>query len=160
MAVLIAVLDPSTSQIWEGGSTPPVCPLEVSHSAIQFMLTCAIYADVMLRSAGNMTVKMLDQAKKVIACEVDPRMVAELQKRVMGTPHQNKLQMMIGDVLKADLPYFDVCVANMPYQISSPFVFKLLLHRPFFRCAVLMFQREFCMRLVAKPGDSLYVNNR
>ena len=31
---------------------------------------------------GNMTVKMLDKAKKVIACEVDPRMVAELQKRV------------------------------------------------------------------------------
>lgn len=105
---------------------------------------------------GNMTVKMLDQAKKVIACEVDPRMVAELQKRVMGTPVQQKLQMMVGDVLKADLPFFDVCVANMPYQISSPFVFKLLLHRPFFRCAVLMFQREFAMRLVAKPGDKLY----
>lgn len=34
---------------------------------------------------GNMTVKLLDQAKNVIACEVDPRMVAELQKRVMGT---------------------------------------------------------------------------
>lgn len=31
---------------------------------------------------GNMTVKMLEKAKKVIACEVDPRMVAELQKRV------------------------------------------------------------------------------
>lgn len=105
---------------------------------------------------GNMTVKMLDQAKKVIACEVDPRMVAELQKRVMGTPVQQKLQMMVGDVLKADLPFFDVCVANMPYQISSPFVFKLLLHRPFFRCAVLMFQREFAQRLVAKPGDKLY----
>lgn len=66
-------------------------------------------------------------------------------------------------------------------QISSPFVFKLLLHRPFFRseeqhkywfyiyfstalklgiylfrCAVLMFQREFAMRLVAPPGDKLY----
>jgi 18S rRNA (adenine1779-N6/adenine1780-N6)-dimethyltransferase len=40
-----------------------------------------------------------------------------------------KLEMMVGDVLKADLPYFDICVANMPYQISSPFVFKLLLHR-------------------------------
>jgi hypothetical protein len=36
---------------------------------------------------GNMTVQMLDKAKKVIACEVDPRMVAELQKRVMGTVH-------------------------------------------------------------------------
>ena len=40
---------------------------------------------------------------------------------------------MMGDVIKTDLPFFDVCVANVPYQISSPLVFKLLLHRPFFR---------------------------
>uniref|UniRef100_A0A9J7XCX4 rRNA adenine N(6)-methyltransferase n=1 Tax=Cyprinus carpio carpio TaxID=630221 RepID=A0A9J7XCX4_CYPCA len=94
--------------------------------------------------------------EKVVACELDTRLVAELQKRVQCTPMQNKLQILIGDVLKTDLPFFDVCVANLPYQISSPFVFKLLLHRPFFRCAVLMFQREFAMRLVAKPGDKLY----
>ena len=82
---------------------------------------------------GNMTVKLLDRAKKVIACEVDTRMVAELQKRVQGTPYQAKLQIMIGDVLKTDMPFFDLCVANIPYQISSPLVFKLLLHRPLFR---------------------------
>jgi len=105
---------------------------------------------------GNMTVKMLDKAKKVIACELDPRMAAEIQKRVQGTGDSNKLHLIIGDVLKTELPYFDCCVANLPYQISSPFVFKLLLHRPFFRCAVLMFQREFALRLVAKPGDKLY----
>ena len=63
---------------------------------------------------------------------------------------------MVGDVLKTELPFFDVCVANLPYQISSPFVFKLLLHRPMFRCALLMFQREFAERLIAKPGDKLY----
>jgi len=76
----------------------------------------------------------------------------------------NKLEIKVGDVLKTDLPFFDACVANLPYQvwakqqgktfffsndncpetmlanaitlfpqISSPFVFKLLLHRPFFR---------------------------
>merc|ERR1712186_209544 len=105
---------------------------------------------------GNMTVRMLEKAKKVIACEVDPRMVAELQKRVQGTPLQSKLEMLVGDAIKSDLPFFDVCVANVPYQISSPLVFKLLLHRPFFRCAVLMFQREFAQRLVAQPGDKLY----
>ncbi|XP_043919757.1 probable dimethyladenosine transferase isoform X3 [Protopterus annectens] len=105
---------------------------------------------------GNMTVKLIEKAKKVIACEVDTRLVAELQKRVQGTPMAHKLQIMVGDVLKTDLPFFDACVANLPYQISSPFVFKLLLHRPFFRCAVLMFQREFALRLVAKPGDKLY----
>lgn len=105
---------------------------------------------------GNMTVKLLEKAKKVVACEVDPRLVAELQKRVQGSPLQSKLQVLVGDVLKSELPFFDLCVANLPYQISSPFVFKLLLHRPFFRCAILMFQREFAQRLVAKPGDKLY----
>ncbi|XP_011499710.1 PREDICTED: probable dimethyladenosine transferase [Ceratosolen solmsi marchali] len=105
---------------------------------------------------GNMTMKMLDKAKKVIACEIDSRMVAELQKRVMGTPVQSKLQILVGDVLKINLPFFDLCVANIPYQISSPLVFKLLLHRPIFRCAVLMFQREFAERLVAKAGDKHY----
>ncbi|XP_046993388.1 probable dimethyladenosine transferase [Schistocerca americana] len=105
---------------------------------------------------GNMTVKLLERAKKVIACEIDTRLVAELQKRVQGTPMQSKLHILIGDVLKSDLPFFDLCVANIPYQISSRLVFKLLLHRPFFRCAVIMFQREFAQRLVAKPGDKLY----
>ena len=92
----------------------------------------------------------------MIACEVDPRMVAELQKRVQGTSFQPKLHIMVGDVLKTDLPFFDVCVANLPYQISSPLVFKLLMHRPMFRCALLMFQREFAERLIAKAGDKLY----
>lgn len=105
---------------------------------------------------GNMTVRILEKAKKVIACEIDPRLVAELQKRVQGTPFQQKLQILIGDALKTELPFFDICIANVPYQISSPLVFKLLLHRPFFRCAVLMFQREFAQRLVAKPGDKLF----
>lgn len=58
--------------------------------------------------------------------------------------------------MKTELPYFDVCISNTPYQISSVLVFKLLEHRPLFRCAILMFQREFALRLVAKPGDELY----
>jgi 18S rRNA (adenine1779-N6/adenine1780-N6)-dimethyltransferase len=58
--------------------------------------------------------------------------------------------------MKTELPYFDVCISNTPYQISSVLVFKLLEHRPMFRCAILMFQREFALRLVAKPGDELY----
>ncbi|NXF07302.1 DIM1 transferase, partial [Smithornis capensis] len=107
-------------------------------------------------ATGNLTVKMLEKVKKVIACEIDPRLVGELQKRVQGTCLANKLEIKVGDILKTDLPFFDACVANLPYQISSPFVFKLLLHRPFFRCAILMFQREFALRLVAKPGTKLY----
>nr|ACO14626.1 Probable dimethyladenosine transferase [Caligus clemensi] len=105
---------------------------------------------------GNLTAKLLDKVKRVIVCEVDPRMVAELQKRFQHSPFKPKLEILVGDAIKTELPFFDVCVANVPYQISSPLVFKLLLHRPFFRCAVLMFQREFAMRLIAAPGDKLY----
>jgi 16S rRNA A1518/A1519 N6-dimethyltransferase RsmA/KsgA/DIM1 with predicted DNA glycosylase/AP lyase activity len=46
-----------------------------------------------------------------------------------GTPYQNQLQIIHCDVMKAQLPYFDICVANIPYQISSPLTFKLLAHR-------------------------------
>ncbi|CAN4110968.1 unnamed protein product [Withania somnifera] len=105
---------------------------------------------------GNLTKKLLEAGKSVIAVELDHRMVLELQRRFQGTPLSNRLKVIQGDVLKCDLPYFDICVANIPYQISSPLTFKLLAHRPLFRAAVIMFQREFAMRLVAQPGDTLY----
>ncbi|KXZ55169.1 hypothetical protein GPECTOR_3g316 [Gonium pectorale] len=87
---------------------------------------------------GNLTVKLLEKAKKVIAIELDPRMIIH------------------GDFMRVELPYFDLCVANIPYNISSPLTFKLLAHRPAFRAAVIMYQHEFAMRLVAKPADPLY----
>jgi len=98
---------------------------------------------------------LLERAKKVIAIEIDPRMSSEVIKRVSNSPYRHKFELIQGDVLKTDIPYFDVCVANIPYQISSPLVFKLLLHKPF-RYAVIMFQKEFAMRMVAKPGSDLY----
>ena len=87
---------------------------------------------------GNLTALLLEKAKKVVAVEVDKRMIGELNKRFTKN---EKLELIEGDVLKQKLPFFDLCVANIPYQISSPLVFKLLAHRPIFRCAVLMFQR-------------------
>jgi 18S rRNA (adenine1779-N6/adenine1780-N6)-dimethyltransferase len=104
---------------------------------------------------GNMTMLLLEKAKQVLALEYDPRMVRELNKRVEGTPLRNKLQIIQGDAIHAQWPKFDVCVANVPYQISSALVFKLLKHYHF-RCAVLMFQEEFALRLTARPGEALY----
>ena len=134
------------------------------------------YSQVVLEigpGTGNLTVKILEKAKKVIAVELDPRMAAEITKRVQGTPAQNRLDVLLGDVIKMDLPYFDVCISNTPYQvcsiskylplersnsnqISSPLTFKLLATSPAPRVCILMFQREFAMRLFAKPGDKLY----
>lgn len=91
----------------------------------------------------------------MVAYEIDPRMAAEVRKRAQGAGRTN-LDVQDGDVLRSNWPAFDVCAANLPYQISSPFVFKLLAHQPPFRCAVLMFQKEFAERLIAKCGDAQY----
>lgn len=89
---------------------------------------------------GNISVRILERARRLVAVELDPRMASEITKRVMGTPHQKKLEVLLGDAIKLDFPAHDVCISNTPYQISSPLVFKLLSMPNPPRCCVLMFQ--------------------
>jgi 18S rRNA (adenine1779-N6/adenine1780-N6)-dimethyltransferase len=116
-------------------------------------------SDVVLEigpGTGNLTIKLLQKAKRVIAVELDSRMVFDLRRRVQGTPYAKNLTIIHGNAIKVDLPSFNICVANIPYQISSPLTFKLLIHRPFFRAAVMLYQLEFAMHLIAKPGCPYY----
>ncbi|KAK6090782.1 hypothetical protein P3W45_000027 [Vairimorpha bombi] len=104
---------------------------------------------------GNLTMKMLPKCKKVVCYEMDPRLASELVKKVNSNKeYANKFQLFIGDAMKHDFPYFDMCISNLPYQISSPFVFKLLTYN--FRCAYIMFQKEFADRMIARPGSQNY----
>lgn len=105
---------------------------------------------------GNLTLELLQAARRVIAVEIDPRMIEAVHKRIQGTEMAQRLELVRGDILRTELPSFDICVANIPYKISSPLIFKLLSNRPKFRNATLMLQKEFGRRLVAKPGDSLF----
>lgn len=73
---------------------------------------------------GNLTAKILEKAKKCIAVELDPRMAAEVTKRFQSTPYQKRLEVILGDVMKTELPYFDVCISNTPYQVyTTPDIF-------------------------------------
>jgi 18S rRNA (adenine1779-N6/adenine1780-N6)-dimethyltransferase len=45
---------------------------------------------------GNVTMHILEQCKKTIVVEMDPRLAAELAKRVRGTPEQRKLHIVVG----------------------------------------------------------------
>lgn len=104
---------------------------------------------------GNLTVKLLPLAKKVITIDIDSRMISEVKKRCLYEGYNN-LEVYEGDAIKTVFPKFDVCTANIPYKISSPLIFKLISHRPLFKCAVLMFQKEFAERMLANVGDSNY----
>ena len=60
-------------------------------------------SDVVLEigpGTGNLTVNLLERARKVVAVELDRRMVREVLKRVEGTEYEKKLQVIHGDVLK------------------------------------------------------------
>lgn len=101
---------------------------------------------------GNMTEEILSRGCRVLAVEKDPRMCVELQKRFQNHPN---LRIIQGDILTAELPQFDVCISNIPYNISSAIIFKLL-ERPTFRRAVLMVQKEFAQRIVSRPNDKAW----
>ncbi|KAI7737305.1 hypothetical protein M8C21_031403 [Ambrosia artemisiifolia] len=103
---------------------------------------------------GNLTMRLLEAANKVVAVEVDHRMVENLRTRVSERGFDEKLTIICKDALKADFPDFDLVVANIPYGISSPLVAKLVFGGYHFRSATLLLQKEFATRLLANPGDS------
>lgn len=111
---------------------------------------------------GNLTKAMARRAGRVFALEVDPALAADLQERfgntagnsTAGNAATGNVTVIKGDALKADLPEYNKIVSNLPYQISSRITYRLLA-RPF-DLAVLMYQREFALRMVAKPGSQEY----
>ncbi len=98
---------------------------------------------------GNLTEALLSKAK-VIGIEKDPRLVALLEKRFAKHIASGKLLLIKGDALEVEFPPFSKFVSNIPYEISSPLIFKLLRHG--FRLAVIMLQREFAERLVGEDS--------
>lgn len=100
---------------------------------------------------GNLTQLLAERAQRVIAVERDGRFLRALRERLRG--YEN-VEFMHADILRMELPKFDKVVANLPYGISSEVTFKLLEHE--FELAVLMYQREFAQRLVARPGSDDY----
>ncbi len=98
---------------------------------------------------GMLTEELLKTGAKVVAVEQDSEFCRFLQRRF-----GERLQLIQADAVKAFLPGFNKVVSNLPYQISSPITFKLL--GTGFELAVLMLQREFAERMIAKPGTAEY----
>ncbi|MFQ6012106.1 MAG: 16S rRNA (adenine(1518)-N(6)/adenine(1519)-N(6))-dimethyltransferase RsmA [Thermoplasmata archaeon] len=97
---------------------------------------------------GILTEPLLRQTEKVVAVEKDPHLAAFLRDRFPG------LELVVGDVLRVPLPPFEKVVSNLPFEISSPFLERLL--DATFQRAVLTLQREFAERLVGGPGTKAY----
>lgn len=107
---------------------------------------------------GFMTEELAKKAGRVIAIEVDPRLVSVLRERFTG---QERVEIVPMDVLKYD--FSSACpegsikvVGNIPYHISSPILFRLLDFRRSISSMILMFQKELADRIAAPPGTKAY----
>ncbi len=105
---------------------------------------------------GALTRLLCQAAKQVLALEVDPRMVDFLNKEFAEC---SNLDIQEHDALRFpfdQLPEPAVVVANLPYNISTPIMFRLLEARPKIRRMVLTVQLEVAKRLTAKPNTKDY----
>lgn len=109
---------------------------------------------------GTLTAKLLEKAKKVIAIELDNRMINILNNRF--SLYEN-FELINEDVLKVDLRKLISenraqkvkVVANLPYYITTPIIMKLLEDKLEIESITVMVQKEVAKRLTARPGDKL-----
>jgi len=105
---------------------------------------------------GTLTLELAKNAKKVIAIEQDTKIFEVLSKR-LADESINNVELINEDAVKIDISNFSKCnkiVSNLPYQISSPITFKFLEFD--FDLAILMYQKEFANRMIAKVGERNY----
>ena len=100
---------------------------------------------------GFLTQLLSSECKKVIAVEVDPKLVSFLRKQLQSLQNVDLIE---GDILKVSIPPFNKVVSAPPYSISSPLLFRLLENK--FDWAVLILQKEFAERLAASVGSKDY----
>jgi len=100
---------------------------------------------------GFLTRLLSQRCKKVVAVEVDSKLIQVLREQFQGV---GNIELIEGDVLKASIPSFNKVVSTPPYSISSPLLFWLL-GKPL-DTAVLTFQKEFAERLAAPVGSKDY----
>lgn len=113
---------------------------------------------------GTLTESLLENAGKVIAIELDNRMIKILNERFFM---YDNFEVINEDVLKVDLAKLiknekeennltsAKIVANLPYYITTPIIMKLLEEELDIESITVMIQKEVADRLIATPGDKV-----
>lgn len=116
---------------------------------------------------GNLTEYLLKNAKKVIAFEIDDRMIKILEDRFKNF---NNFELINKDILSVNLDNYIYdslthiknfkgkikVVANLPYYITTPIIFSLFESVTCIDEIVVMVQKEVADRIVANPGNKDY----
>ncbi len=113
---------------------------------------------------GALTIPLSGQAGQVVAVEKDWKIIPIL-KEELALEGVSNVEILNQDILKTDIKEIAqkgggdqkiVVMGNLPYNISSQILFRLVKARSVVETAFLMFQKELATRLVASPGGRDY----
>ncbi len=105
---------------------------------------------------GTMTGLLAERAGKVIAIEIDEKLIVRLRESLSL---RTNVEIIRADALK--FPYETIkgkfkVVANIPYYITAPLLFRLLEFKEKITDMTLLLQKEVAQRIVASPGGRDY----
>lgn len=105
---------------------------------------------------GALTYRMAEIASEVIAIEIDSSIIGNLKERAVKYPN---LTIVEADALQ--FPYHQIgtrfkVVANLPYYMSTPILFRLIELSDMLSSMTIMLQKEVAERVVASPGSKAY----
>ena len=112
---------------------------------------------------GALTQYLLEQAKSVIAVEIDKRAAEILATKFRGECRDDRLHIEQGDFLLCDLLKISRkfgnrlrITGNIPYYITSPILFKVIEQRSVVHDLTMLVQLEVGKRIIAKPNTKDY----
>ena len=113
---------------------------------------------------GTLTEELLNNAGKVVAIELDERMISILKDRFIAynnfeVINEDVLKVNINELIQEQKQKYNLknakIVANLPYSITTPIIMKLLEDKLNLESITVMIQKEVADRLIAVPGDKI-----
>jgi 16S rRNA (adenine1518-N6/adenine1519-N6)-dimethyltransferase len=122
---------------------------------------------------GSLTLALVEAGARVVALEIDRHLVPVLANVLTDAAEAGAVELVQGDALRVDLDALlgdpsdagtsptglsDTwhCVSNLPYNVATPVVVRLLEECPRVMHLLLMVQREVGERMAAAPGTHAY----
>jgi 16S rRNA (adenine1518-N6/adenine1519-N6)-dimethyltransferase len=106
---------------------------------------------------GSLTVALADAARRVVAVEIDEQVAVALREVIADL---DNVELIVADAMTADFAQLVDesvrLVANLPYNVATPLLLRLLDDVPQVACGLVMVQRELGERWTAAPGSRAY----
>jgi len=101
---------------------------------------------------GALTFLLVQNAKKVYAIEYDIKLYNFLKEY---TSNIENLDLIYGNFLKIEIPFYNKVVSNIPYTMTGPIISKILMMEEIPE-AYMIIEESLAKRIVAKPNDKNY----